>query len=478
MAKPNVLFICSDQHSFRFSGYAGHPLVQTPNLDRLAASGTVFESAYCGSPVCVPSRACLATGMYPSDSSSFCNSTVWDGSQPVWATYLQDAGYRCRAVGKLDLNDDFATGFDEIRTSHGHRHRPDITSLFRRPPIYRVGEREGVDGRSRVKRHSDEKTAETAIEFIHSADSQPWATWVGFNQPHSPFIGLQKYYDLYPPDDIDMPREEDLEKQHLVYQALRHFKRVANPIPEDRVRRARSGYYAMVTELDEYIGRLMDAVESAGQVENTIVIYTSDHGETLGEHGLWYKNNLFEDAAHIPLVVSGPGIPSGQRIDTIVSHVDLIATLLEWADAPPPEGLRGHSLTSLLGGDGQPHPGFAYTESHSEGNVTGSYMIRKEEWKYIYFTWYEPLLFNLKDDPGETRNRAEDPECQPILRELDDILRAQVDPDALTRKAFEAQDQKLAEIASGKTEEELAAVFESRLGPGLARVMASRHAVR
>lgn len=479
MSQPNILFICSDQHSWRFTGYAGHPLVQTPNLDRLAERGTVFESAYCGSPVCVPSRASLMTGMYPSDSNSFCNSTVWDGSKPVWATYLRDAGYACRSVGKLDLNDDFATGFEEIGSSHGHRHRPDITSLFRRPTIYRTDERETVDGRPRENRHSDEKSANSAIDFIRNAgrssDQQPWVHWVGFNQPHSPFVGLEEYYNQYPVDEIDMPAEQDLENLHIVYQAIRHFKRVATPIPEERVRRARAGYYAMITELDEYVGRLLKSLADSGQADNTIVIYTSDHGEMLGEHGLWYKNNLYEDAAHIPLVIAGPGIPSGARVDTAVSQVDLIATMMEWTNATPADPLRGRSLTSLLGGAGEPHPGFAYTESHSEGNVTGSHMIRKDEWKYIHFTWYESLLFNLKDDPGEMLNRAGDPECKSVIDELDTILRTIVDPEALTRRAFEAQDRKLAEIAIGKSEEELAAVFESRLGAGLARVMASRH---
>lgn len=471
MPSYNLLFICSDQHGYRYAGFAGHPLVQTPNLDRLADRGTVFENAYCGSPVCVPSRACLMTGMYPSDTNSFCNSTVWDGGHPVWASWVRDAGYTCRAVGKLDLNDDFQTGFDELGTSHGHRHRPDITSLFRRPPIYRIGERETVDGKSREQRHSDQKSADAAVEFIQSSGGEPWVHWVGFNQPHSPFVGLDEHMDRYPVEDIDLPTEEDPENLHLVYQAMRHFKRVAAPISEDRVRKARAGYYAMITELDEYVGRLMDALETAGQLDNTIVVYTSDHGEMLGEHGLWYKNNLYEDAAHVPLVIAGPGVPRAGRIDTVVSHIDLVATLADWTGAEAPAQLRGQSLLPVLNGSGD-HRGCAYTESHSEGNVTGSHMIRKGKWKYIHFTWYEPLLFDLESDPHELHNRAADPGCRDVVEELDGILRSIVDPEALTRKAFAAQDRKLAEIAAGKSEEELAAVFESRLGPGLARVMA------
>ena len=125
-ARPNLVYICSDQHSFRFTGYAGHPLVQTPNLDRIARQGVTFTNAYCGSPVCVPSRACLMTGMYPSDCGSFCNSTVWDGSHPTWGTRLSNAGYDCRATGKMDLNLDFDMGFQETDTRNGHCRNPDI----------------------------------------------------------------------------------------------------------------------------------------------------------------------------------------------------------------------------------------------------------------------------------------------------------------------------------------------------------------
>ena len=478
--RPNILYICSDQHSYKYTGYAGHPLVQTPNMDRIAREGVTFTNAYCGSPVCVTSRASLMTGMYPSDSNSFCNSTVWDGSNPAWGVPLRDAGYDCRATGKLDLDDDFDTGFVEINTGHGHRHNPDITSLFRRPLCYRMSERPGVDGRPRDSRHGDEAKTRTAVVFITQEAvklEQPWACYVGLSQPHPAFVALRQYYDLYPPDEIDLPDvpQEDLENLHLVFQALRHFKRIATPIPEERIRRARAGYYGMITELDEYIGWLWDALERTGQLDNTVFIYTSDHGEALGEHGLWYKNNLYENAAHIPMVMSGPGLPKNRSVDTPVGHVDLVATLLDTGGVERPSELRGHSLLPLVEGKPGGHPGFAYSESHSEGNCTGSFMIRKGDWKYLHFTWYDDLLFNLAEDPGEFHNRIDDPDAQGVLAELRDILNSQVDPETITRRAFDAQDRVLRGIAEGKTEEELAGVLEGRLGPGLARVMASRH---
>ena len=475
--RPNIVFICSDQHAFRYAGYAGHPIVKTPNMDRIAEHGVVFTNTYCGSPVCAPSRASLMTGMYPSDVGSYCNSTVWDGSHPTWGTRLSEVGYDCRATGKFDLHDDFPRGFKEIDVINGHGRRPDITSLFRRPPCYRIGEREGVDGAPRNERHEDAKKTDVALDFIRgeSLDLEtPWLFYLGLSEPHPKFVALQKYWDMYAEVDMDLPdiRADDLEELHLVYQAMRHFKRVASPISEDRIRRARVGYYGMIAELDEYIGQVWDALEATGQLQNTIFIYTSDHGEALGEHGMWYKNNLYENAAHVPLVMAGPGLPQGAVVDTPMAHVDLVATLLDLAGVLAPE-LRGHSLLPLIEGSASEHPGWTYTESHSEGNCTGSFLIRKGDWKYIHFTWYDDLLFNVKEDPGEFHNRVQDPDAQDVLSELRGILNGLVDTEQITRDAFAAQDRRLKELFDGKTEAEIAGYLAGRLGPGLACVLAA-----
>ena len=477
--QPNIVFICSDQHSHRYNGYAGHPIVKTPNLNRIAKSGVIFNNAYSGNPVSVPARASLMTGMYASDCNSFCNSTVWDGSYPIWGTRLTEAGYDCRATGKMDLNDDFDTGFQEIKTSHGHRHNPDITSLFRRPLGYRVDERPGIDSSVRDRRHRDSSLAKTAVDFIRNESGsmdQPWAFYTGFNLPHPKFSALEKYHELYPVDEIDMPfaPADYLENQHLMFQELRHFKRIATPIPDDRIRRARAAYYSMISELDEYIGKIWKELKKTEQLDNTIFIYTSDHGESLGEHGLWYKNNLYDNAANIPLVMAGAGLPEGQVIDTPVAHVDIAYTLLELAGADISSDLRGHSLLPLISGESGAHPGFAYSESHSEGNCTGSFMIRKGDWKYIHFTWYDDLLFNVAADPGEFNNLIDDPDAADVCDELKNILHQQVSPEEITVRAFRTQENILQAMADSITEDKLFETFRSRLGPGLARAMAAR----
>ena len=483
--RPNIVFICSDNQSFKDTGYAGHPLVKTPNLDRIARQGVIFSNAYCGSPVCAPARASMMTGMYPSDNSSFCNSTPWDGTHPAWAKRLKQAGYYARSIGKLDLNGNFDTGFEEFKSKHSHVDNPDITSLFRRPLCYRIGERPNVNGGPRATRHEDGTWAAMAERFIRKesrSQNQPWALYVGFHQPHvayfdrKGFLALKQYWDMYPPESMEIPSipPGHLENQHLVFQELRRFKRLATPIPEERIRRARAGYYGMITELDEYVGQIWDALEETGQLGNTVVIFTSDNGMSMGEHGLFYHNSLYEEAAHVPLLMAGVGLPQGVTMDTPVAHVDVVASLLELAGIGIPSHLRGHSLMSLVEGPAGDHPGFAYAENHSEGNCTGSFMIRKGDWKYIHFTWYEDLLFNLAEDPGEFENRINQPAAQDVQAELRAILNSQVDPEATTLRAFKAQDQILQRLVDRMTEDELYETFEFRLGPGQARALAAK----
>ncbi len=476
--RPNIVFVCSDQHSFKYAGYAGHSVVKTPNLDRIAARGTIFENAYCGSPVCVPGRACMMTGRYPHETASFCNSTVWNGSWPTWGTRLREAGYHTEATGKFDLNPDFDIGFEEHETSHAHRTGPDITSLFRSPVAYRVGERELIRGRPRDTPHPDARRTSNCVSFLREKAAgigKPWCYYVGFTAPHPAFVAGRRYWEAYPLNEVDLPVIPDryLENQHLMFQELRHFKRIATPIPERRIREARAGYYGLVTELDDHIGRIWQALDDSGELDRTIFVYTSDHGEALGDHGLWLKNNLLDPAARVPLVMVGPGIPQGRRIDRVASHVDLVQALLEWSGAGGGQELRGSSLAPLLTGGTSAHPGWAYAESHSEGNTTGSFMLRKGPWKYIQFTWYDDLLFNLEDDPAEFRDRSDDPAALGVLRELREILAFQVNTEQVTRAAFAAQERMLAGLARSNSEAELARILEGRMGAGLAQVLAA-----
>jgi choline-sulfatase len=291
------------------------------------------------------------------------------------------------------------------------------------------------------------------------------------------FEALENYWDMYPLYNIDMPNlpEGHLDELHIVMQGLRNYKRIATPISEERIRRARAGYYGMISELDEYAGEIWKVLEQTGQLESTIFIYTSDNGISMGEHGIFFHNNLYEESASIPLLIAGAGIPRGVVVDTPVAHVDAVATMLACAGAERPAALRGHSLLPLMEGRSGDHPGFAYSENHSEGNVTGSFMIRRGDWKYIHFTWDEDLLFNLAEDPGEFHNRIDDPSARTVREELKGLLHSQVDSEQVTLRAFRKQEGMLKDLARRMTEDELYKTFEFRLGQAQARALAAKY---
>lgn len=475
--RPNIVFICSDQHSGLALGCMGHPVVRTPNLDRLAGMGVLFRNAYSGNPVCVPGRASMMSGRYASDVGSFCNSTVL-GRVPTWGNYLREAGYHGWATGKMDMTPGGIYGFEEVQTSHGHFRNPDITSLFRSPVCFRPGERAMADGSFEHRGvRGDLEIAQRTIGFIRGRrPGQPWAAYGGMNMPHPRFVAQKRYEEIYPPAAMPLPEIPAgyLERRHTMFQVLANFKNLQTPVPAERVRRARAAYYGMITELDGYVGSVLDEAGKNGGLANTLFVYTSDHGEMLGEHGLWLKNVLLEPAARVPLILAGAGLPRGKTVDTPVSHVDLAATLLDAAGVARPRAFRGHSLLPLACGEAGGHPGFAFSESHSEGNCTGSFMIRKGDWKYLYFTGDEPLLFNLKDDPGEFRNLAGRGETAEVERELHGILAGLLDPDAVTERAFSAQARVLDGMVTRMSPEEFYKQIVGRLGRAQAHVLTRR----
>src|SRR5215475_4847540 len=245
---PNILFICADEHGGPFLGSMGHPIVKTPNLDRLAASGVQFRNTYCGSPVCVPARAGLMSGMFPSDVSSYCNSTPFRKPVPSWGNRLRDAGYDCWATGKLDLSEGTDYGFREVDTQHGHSVRPDITSLLRAPMCYRASVRNDVNGVFAKTRPHDENVLKNVLKFLREDTrraSKPWAIYAGFTAPHYPFIADPKYASMYPPESMPLPDVplDYLDKRHAIFEQLSAFQRVSAPIAADRIRRARSSYF-------------------------------------------------------------------------------------------------------------------------------------------------------------------------------------------------------------------------------------------
>lgn len=478
--RPNILFIYADQHSGRVMGCSGHRQVHTPHLDGLAGRGVLFRNAYCASPLCVPGRAGMASGRVPSDVGSFCNSTVFDGRVPTWFEHLSESGYRGFATGKLDFKGGLDYGFEERETTHKHGTNPDITSLFRRPLCYRVDERPLVEGSFEDRVHVDHRRVEILLDFLRREAGkldQPWFFHVGLDLPHHPFVAHSRYREMYRPERIVLPNlpEGHLENIHPVLRAQRNFKLLSTPVPEQRIRRARAGYYAMITELDDYLGVILRELQEGGWLENTIVVYTADHGEMHGNHGLWLKNNLLEDSARIPLILSGPGIPAGREIDTPVSHLDLVATLLELGGLPVPGELPGRSLLAGMSGPSETLPPYVYAESHSEGNLTGSFLIRRGDFKYVYFSWFPSLLFNVHRDPQELNNLSGRPEHAAVEKELHSILVSRLDPDEVTERAFREQERFLQRIVESQDARGFYNQIRGRLGDGQAGVLTNQH---
>lgn len=481
--KPNILYICSDQHSGELMmGGPGRSIpTRTRNLERLAAKGVYFRNAYCGSPLCAPGRASMATGRFASDVGSYGNTTVFEGGVPTWGNYLRDAGYFCWATGKMDLTSAADLGFQQVETTHEHFSKPDITELFRRPTCYRIDERDLVNGFAGERGNADQARLNRGLAFVEEQVATrrgPWAAYIGVVTPHPPFIAPQRFLDLYPTNEIQLPNipPGSLEQQHLFFQILRNFSLQSTPVSEERVRRARGAYYAMITELDDHLGNVIDALEQRGTLHDTVLIYTSDHGEMHGEHGLFLKRALFEGAARVPIILAGAGLPQGKVIDTPVSDVDLTATLLDLAGVPRPAAMRGRSLLPLIAGDANAAPPHVYSECHTEGTCTGSFMIRRGDWKYLYFSYYgNSQLFNLRNDPGEMNNLAGRPETASIEKELHEVLTSLVDPDAVTLRAFEKQDEVLAKLVQQHDAQSFYEILAGRLGQGQAALLAQSH---
>ena len=448
-SRPNILFICTDQFNGSCAHYAGHPLVYTPNLDRLARRGTVFTNCYSNSPVCVPARAALFTGFYPHEVEAYDNAAPFDGRFPTWANRLTASGYLCRATGKLDFRAGRDYGMQEFETEHGHGPSPDITAYFRNPIVPRIDSREQIEAFIDERPSPDEKYVAEALRFLDrdlpGLGRKPWMQYAGLVSPHPPWRVPERFYRMYPPDNILLPELPGgwPPQLHPELAGLNHYNMFdLAPFPEGNILRARAAYYGSITMLDEWVGQIMQALENSGALKNTLVVFTSDHGEMLGEHGMWFKSCFYDNAARVPLIIAGPGFPSG-RVDSPVSHVDLAATLLEIAGLPPFEGLRGRSLQPLAAGAESGAERWAYGELNNEGNLTGVFWVRKGEWKYIHFEGMEPLLFNLQEDPGEFGNLAGREKYREVEKSLKELLFDTVNPEKISVAAFADQRRRL-----------------------------------
>ncbi len=430
--RANLLFLCSDQHQTAAAGCYGSAEVHTPHIDEIAADGVRFEHAYCQAPVCVPSRGSIVTGLYPHRHGAKILQDPLPADVGTVAHYFKERGYVTGAVGKMHFVDESRThGFDH--RIHNAHHQARLTAEERRALRDDQGGAGDVVGRpSRLDESCFRDTfyAQESIAFLRANKDRPFCLWSSFFMPHTPLVPHRRYWDLYDPAELTLPerRPGELEsgfEGHLI----RARERGWYAETDAELRRALAGYYGNVSQMDANVGRIFDALRELGLDRNTVVVYTSDHGEMAGAHRMWTKHNMFEQSVNVPLVVRMPDrIAAGKVREEIVEQVDLFPTLAELCGFEAPQGLDGRSFAPLVTNRRFTPREFAYSEYYFCRNVFTRddryvgrdpiLMVRTADWKLNHLSWGRSELYDLRSDPGEFRNVVDDAANAGIVREL------------------------------------------------------------
>lgn len=441
-----ILVICTDQQRWDSLGCYGSSAVWTPNIDRLAREGTLFERCYTVNPVCAPSRATMLTGTYPHQHGVWANGVALDPARGHVVHRLAAAGYRTGLIGKLHLRaclggrteDPRAHGFDWVRWAHDPTHtspdnayhawlRDHFPSLLvestnaPRPADAAQRDTSVLDG-APAGSHYSRWVADQAIEFItQAAASEPWLLWVNFFDPHHPFVAPPEYVEAVRgrrrPDPIGSPADLDDRPAVLAEASARSYAGHARGYQEytpTQLQEARDSYWAMIDLIDEQVGRILEAAEAGGPAEQLFVVFTSDHGEMLGDHGLMLKGPMmYEGAVRVPGILRWPGrIPAGKRVEGLVSLVDIAGTLASAGGVEPAEDDQGRDLIEVAAGRQPPHRVVLaeYRDSgHPYQSPVWTTMVADSSHKLV--VWHGGgegrdggELYDLAADPGELVN--------------------------------------------------------------------------
>ena len=423
--RPNILVIMTDEHNASVMGCAGNPIIHTPNLDGLAKDGVMFDACYCASPLCVPSRLSFTTGKYASRVGAWNNDCELSSPDyPSLPAALNSVGYESFLCGKMHYAADRRYGFKEIggnfntsiKTNQGVRRDPDDLA-----PTPGISERFNEFHTADSSHGMDHDLAVTkgVLGFLkdRKQEDAPFFLLAGYICPHFPLLVPEKYWEEYK-GKVPMPviPEGYLDKLPRNYKHLRVGFNVED-VPEDMVRKGRELYYGLVQWTDEQIGGVLRALAASGMAENTVVIYTADHGENMGEHGLWWKNCVFDTADRVPLIMRWPGRwTGGQRRTEACSLLDVVQTIADIGHADMPKDCNGDSMLGWLDHPDKKWKDRAVSEYYAHNIASGYAMIRMGQYKYVYHTppdaehSAERELYDLKADPGELNNLAAQPE--------------------------------------------------------------------
>ena len=434
---------------------AGHPLVKTPNMDALAARGVRFANAYTPSPICVPARASLATGRYAHQTGYWDNALAYDGRIKGWGHALHDAGVHVTSIGKLHFrNDSDPTGLDEqIVPMHIMDGVGQIWGSVRNPlpdiqkkPKYlaQVGA-----GLSKYNKY-DLLIAERCEQWLAAREpgGSPWLLFASFVAPHFPLIVPEEYLAMYNPADMPLPelREKNGYKAHPWAARMREFAD-ADAIfgdDDDRRRLAIASYFALCTFVDAQIGRVIAALDRAGLTDETTIVYTSDHGETLGMRDRWGKSVLYGESTRIPMIVAGEKLPHGKVCNTAVNLLDAPPAIMTHFGLQTPDDWAGENILDIARKRDDPDRA-VFSEYHAAQSPSGGFMVANAKWKYHYYVGYEPELFDLEKDPEEANNLINDPDYAGVAARMYKQLTAVCDPDAVDAAAKADQDRLIAQ---------------------------------
>ena len=436
---PNILFLMADDLNTRLGCY-GDTLVKSPRLDALAARGARFDRAYCQFPLCGPSRNSMLTGRYPDSTGIHGNSLIFRQTIPD-AVSLPQAyrldGWFAGRIGKMYHynvpksvgtagHDDPASWELTIQPAGVDRtdEEGDIFSL-------RKGEFGGTlswyASPHASALHTDSimaKDAAWVLERRAREPERPFFLAVGFYRPHTPYVAPASYFEHYPPEGIPLVADVARDQEDIPAPALASRKPEQDKLTDDLRRQAIQAYFASITYMDDQVGIVLDDLKRLGLEDNTIVVFTSDHGYHLGEHGLWQKQSLFEESARVPLLVAGPGVKPGTTIAAPVGLIDLYPTLRDLTGHPPSDSLQGQSLVPLLANPSAPGRGYALTQV-KRGDFSG-WSIRTPRWRYSEWDKAEKgrELYDHDNDPLEQTNLASDPAHAATVAELSGKLHA------------------------------------------------------
>ena len=464
--RPNILVIMSDEHNANVLGCYGNKIIRSPNLDGLASRGVVFENCYCSSPLCVPSRLSFTAGKYASRVSAWNNNVRLPADIPSLPRVLNAAGYESYLCGKMHYDANCRYGFTEIG---GNMNRNYMTGLGGRRPADKLNHAQGYSDRfqdfhtgdSSGPMNHDRAVTAGVLEFLgkRKAGEKPFFLLAGYLTPHFPLIVPESYWSYYQ-DKVPMPviPEGFMDTLPLNYQHLRvgfHYENV----PPALVKKGRELYYGLTEWMDNEAGKVLAALAQSAAASNTVIIYTADHGENMGEHGLWWKNNVYETAAHVPLIVSyPPRWAGGQRRAGACGMVDVVQTIAALGGGKPPTDWNGSSLIPWLDNAGLAWKDRAVCEYYAHDITSGFAMIRMGQYKYVYHTAPDANhpaqreLYDLKADPGEFRNLAAQPEQKARIESMHAALVKEVgeDPEVTEKRCREELAKGYPGAAKGK----------------------------